>query len=147
MTAGGGAQNRLSHFYMEGGTHGRGEEVWETRLMERDMDLLREILLALEKAKFQPAHLYIPLAVPGYTEEQVQYHLLLLSDAGLIEGIRLNSFLPRRLTWDGHEFLDAARDKSRWTRAKKMVLEKAGVLSFEALRQVLLALVKQSLSS
>jgi hypothetical protein len=53
--------------------------------------------------------------------------------------------LPRRLTWLGHEFLDAAREDLRWGQAKRLVLEKTGSVSFATLQQVLVELMKRSL--
>ena len=35
-----------------------------------------------------------------------------------------------RLTWQGHEFLDAARNEDRWNQAKKTISEKGGSLTF-----------------
>jgi hypothetical protein len=52
--------------------------------------------------------------VPGHSNDEVTYHLSLLKEAQFIEcpgsqpiggGIGF-----RRLTWEGHEFIDAVRD-------------------------------------
>jgi hypothetical protein len=52
---------------------------------------------------------------------------------------------PRRLTWPGHEFLDAARKPSHWQKAKTIVMEKSGGLSFEMLKQVLFQMIREAL--
>lgn len=41
--------------------------------MERDMDLCRDILAALEQAPF--ANVFAKIEIPGYTPEQVAYHI------------------------------------------------------------------------
>ena len=53
--------------------------------MQRDMDLVRAILLAVEAhpAGFAPD----PLAIEGYTDEQIGYHATILKEAGMVEGI------------------------------------------------------------
>lgn len=51
-----------------------------------------------------------------YTNDGLQYHLKLMYDTGFIDGKDISTadgpdFLIRRLTWTGHDFLDAARTK------------------------------------
>jgi Hypothetical protein (DUF2513) len=53
---------------------------------------------------------------------------------------------PTRLTWDGHEFLDAARDDTRWQKAKRYIVEKGSGLSFEVLQGVLMKLMTDALA-
>jgi Hypothetical protein (DUF2513) len=36
------------------------------------------------------------------------------------------TIVPLRLTWAGHEFLDAAREPSRWEKARDLVLKAGG---------------------
>lgn len=54
--------------------------------------------------------------------------------------------MVKSLTWDGHEFLEAARDDSLWEKAKRLVLEKTGTLTFEALKLALMEAMKSSLA-
>ncbi len=58
-------------------------------------------------------------------------------DGCLIEAIDLSamegpSFKPRCLTWQGHEFLDAVRDKDIWTKTLD-VAKQGGTNSLSAL--------------
>jgi SOS-response transcriptional repressor LexA len=81
--------------------------------MKRDMDLIRTILLQIEEAP--PNVNRIKLKLDGPSQDEVTEHLRLLIESGLIEAIPFQSngkerFLPKRLTWKGHEFLDAARN-------------------------------------
>lgn len=117
--------------------------------MKRDMNLVREILLTIEaeSSGFAPSE----IQVEGYTDEQTGYHTLLLLEAGLVEGHRVVSYsgglsaIATRLTWTGHEFLDAARDNGRWKEALRIVQEKGGgAVTIGILTQLLSALAKQS---
>jgi YD repeat-containing protein len=110
------------------------------------MDLVREILLEIESQPFTGEGL--DLSIEGYTPEEITYHVMILCEAGLIDSEVLSTFSgtdwrPTRLTWDGHEFLAAARDESRWKTATSTVLEKAGGLAFEVLRQLLMKLMME----
>ena len=78
--------------------------------MKRDLDLIRHILLEIEKEPYTGD--ILQLDIEGYTPEQINYHILLLADAGLIEVMEASylgrrAFAPIRLTWEGHEFLEA----------------------------------------
>ena len=115
------------------------------------MNLVRDILLSLEAefSGFAPDH----LEIEGYTEAQIGYHILLLLEAGFVEGHKTATYdssspsaIATRITWAGHEFLDEARDKSRWKEALRLVQEKGGgAVSIGILTQVLSSLAKQSL--
>jgi hypothetical protein len=115
--------------------------------MKRDMDLVRQVLLQIEAAPYGGA--WIELSLPDHSDEEVTYHIKLLAEASLIEAINLSShgnlvWQPQCLTWAGHEFLEAARDESRWKKAKSMVLEKSGGMLFSVLKDVLVKLVGQA---
>lgn len=89
--------------------------------MKLDKDLVREILLTVE-AYDQPQG-WMTLNLEGREPDLVSYHVMLLDEAGLIIGEKLgglNSFKwePKRLTYEGHEFLDTVRDGEVWRRTK-----------------------------
>ena len=106
--------------------------------MERDMDLVREILLEFERTE-QRSVLSHQFEVEGYEDDVVQYHIDLLADAELITQTPAGQFGGKvaRLTWDGHEFLDLAKNDTRWERAKREVVENVGALVFAVLKSVL----------
>lgn len=117
--------------------------------MKRDMDLVRKILLALEEHEegFAPPDFH----VRGYSEDQVGYHVHLMIQGGLLLGCdttHLGSTSPTAsatsMTWLGHDFLDAARDKNVWHQAKAIV-EKLGSAAFEVWKAVLIEVTKRSL--
>ena len=116
--------------------------------MKRDMDLVRKILLAVEEENvfendWRPE-------IGDHSPEEIVYHVELMKDAGLLDiDIRrfLDDSLPliylRRMTWEGHEFLDAARNESIWSQAKAKVLQTTGGLGFEALKAALSQLIRE----
>ena len=83
--------------------------------MKRDMDLARLILMRIESQENYSDD--ISCEFNGYTDEQVRYHIMLLNEAGLLDALDASSmkginWIPRRLTWQGHEFLESARDNA-----------------------------------
>ncbi len=91
--------------------------------MKRDVGLAKTMLFAIEKDE-KATERFICLNIDGYSEEKISYHVNLLYEAGLIDTIdqsSLNSYRwePKRLTWQGHEFLDSARNDNSWGKAKE----------------------------
>lgn len=97
--------------------------------MKLDKDMVRDILLAVEASELVPLQ-WTTLDLPGRTLQETSYHVMLLDEAGLIEGQDLTTlstyeWQPKRLTYQGHEFLDTIRDGEVWRRTKTGA-EKAG---------------------
>jgi hypothetical protein len=120
----------------------------------RNWDTVRAILLKLEAA--QTAHTVLTLdQVDGIDPHEVGYHMMLLKEAGLIEANIMKSSsgdgaiaiaLARKLTWEGHEFLDKIRDPSMWGKIKAKVAEKSLDLTFDAIKAAAAVLIKAALS-
>ena len=115
--------------------------------MKRDMDLVRKILLELEDTPYELGG--FDLELKGYSPDQISYHVMLLNEAGLIEGHDLSTYSgpkwrPKRLTWEGHEFIEASRDESRWEKAKNIMKEKGSGMAFDVLRSVLIQLMTKA---
>jgi hypothetical protein len=115
--------------------------------MKRDNELIRRLVLALEDDPHGFAS--APPHVEGYTDEQIGYHSYLLVDSGLAKGqdvTTMGSSSPAAtltgLTWNGHEFAQAARDPTRWNEAMRLVHEKGGAVTLAVLTQLLIALMK-----
>jgi hypothetical protein len=113
------------------------------KAMKRDIDLLLQILLDIEKGGSYTD--WMDIDIEAYTPEQMDYHLDLLVEAGLI-GVATperghTRRLPVRLTWDGHEFLDIARHEARWQKVQELA-QSAGGLPFALIRAALLDMAK-----
>ncbi|OYU03990.1 MAG: hypothetical protein CFE47_29070 [Pseudomonas sp. PGPPP1] len=120
--------------------------------MKRDLDLVRKILIYYEEKDFDGMDRTIE--IDGYSESLINYHLLLMDEAGLLRCERSTSsktpdrvikVYPFSLTWSGHEFLSAARNEGLWGKAKSLSLDKAGVLSFDIMKDLLISLAKEKL--
>jgi len=112
--------------------------------MTRDMDLIRALLMKIEELPSTGPRGGIE--IEGYTKDQVIYHAQLAHDADFIEAVFLlpDDFAVERLTYAGHEFLDAAREDKIWKKAKETVLHNAGTLTLEALKTALAMLMQQA---
>jgi len=125
-------------------------QTFNTSYCKRDWDIIREILQKTEE--LQPGK---TLSSYDFQEEKlldVNYNAVLLSEAGLIElkGVydelgNLLRFRISKLTWDGHEFLDAIKSESIWKKTKEKIIEKGGAMTFDVVKAVALGLIKTSL--
>lgn len=113
--------------------------------MQRDMDLVREILIVVEDAQWGTV---TPANLPDHDPAVVAYHIGLMVEAGLIEGqaVRAMDAGPvnghiDQLTWTGHEFLAAVRNETIWSKVK----QKAGSASFDVLMAMAVALAKEKI--
>jgi uncharacterized protein DUF2513 len=86
--------------------------------------------------------------IVNYTHEQLYYQVELAIEAGLIEGGLLDpdGVYVRKLTHQGHEFLDAARSETMWNKAKDTLQKNAGALTLEGLKAALSVLMKHAAS-
>ena len=116
------------------------------------MDLCRKILIEIES---WPTTLGTqPVEIDGYTDEQIGYNAWLLADAGFIEGEdrigdgdRVHGFAPRCLTYQGHDFLEHARDDTCWKKAKDMVASFGGAATLQVMKTALEAVTKAGLDA
>lgn len=113
--------------------------------MKLNKDLVRKILLAVEESDHDP-RTFMGLTIDGEDQKHVAYHVMLMDEAGLIEAVDVGSmstfdYRPVRLTYQGHEFLDAIRDKEIW-RKTKSAAETAGNASIAFLWEIAKAEVK-----
>ena len=96
------------------------------------MELIRLLLLEVEQGEAPPE-------LAQYSEADALYNYALMADAGLI----VASLLPEtgvpeavsvhRLTWAGHDFLDATRDSKIWKMAKEQILKPGASWTFSLL--------------
>jgi hypothetical protein len=125
------------------------------RGMRRDMELVRKLLIYFDDKPDEQHVKVADIKIDGYDDTLVlDYHMILLYEAGLIAGEpqksgtgRIVSVLPFRLTWNGHEFIAAARNDSIWRKAKTKVATTAVDVPFAILKEVLMQILRGDLSS
>jgi hypothetical protein len=93
--------------------------------MNRNWDTIKEILTRLEDLTLEENALQLS-SFSNDRSAEISYHMVLMIEAGLVNGEMskvLNrtphDFFARRLTWQGHEFLDSIRDDNVWQKTKK----------------------------
>jgi hypothetical protein len=111
--------------------------------MERDMDLVRKILMVI----VEHPHGYAPedVTIEGYSQEAIGFHIFLMGQdqGGLLHVLDSATFgdaSPRAIaayiTWKGYEFVDTVRNETVWTKVKGIVQQKGGSISFEILKEL-----------
>ena len=116
------------------------------------MDLVRILLMVYESTEKDSDIWFwnVTPEIPGFHKEEIEYHIQLMRDAGLLKANRIKMpngtevTLGFRMTWEGHDFLEASRDDKRWKQAKKIAGE-VGVYTLDILKQVLTQLIQTQL--
>lgn len=111
--------------------------------MKRDMELVRKLLLAVESGQMN-------FVIDGYNNDTVKYHKALVIDAGLAEGSVLKSGMGNReipvnvmltkLTWAGHDFIDAIASDSNWAKVKEFLQDAGKQLTIETIKAAVIHL-------
>ncbi len=114
--------------------------------MKRDMDLVREILLQIEKQYISTA--IYDLEIQGYDMPTVAYHCKILYDAGLISDYKaqyadgdIYYFEVSALTWEGNDYLDKIRDNSIWRKTKDTITQRGLPLALDTIKTVATAFI------
>ena len=94
--------------------------------MERDMELVRLLLTQVAAdPKYNGRSRYHVQAddfeAEGFSNLQIDYHLALLIEAGLLIGEPMGSpgYIISRPSWQGHEFLADTKDTDVWQKTKE----------------------------
>ena len=109
--------------------------------MKRDMELIRRILAEVEDSDI----------IKKFDRPEEAYNIALAKEAGLVEAEiifamnRPSGAFVHRLTWAGHDFLDAARNDTLWNKAKEKVIKPGMSWSFSLLLDFLKAEAKHRL--
>lgn len=113
--------------------------------MKRDLDLVRMLLLHIETGE-------APKGFDQYDEATVSGHAALVIEAGLAKGSVVRDYrgvatgaVLQNLTWEGHDFLDAARDDTLWKKAREKFLKPGASWTFDLLKEWLKLEIKQKL--
>lgn len=106
--------------------------------MQRDSNLIRAILLAIE-ADERCEVLRVP-HIEGFGDEAVYFHTRLLVEKGFLrtyfpDRVGREPWVCIRLTWEGYDFLDNIRDPAVW-RAVKRSANKVGNWSIDTLAAI-----------
>lgn len=115
--------------------------------MKRDPDIIRTIALAVEELP-PGGNLQ---ALEGIEPDAFAAHTQWMSDAGLIEANIMPIFggqtiaMINRLTWDGCDFLDAARSDTLWKKAKTSIIAPTASWTFDILKEWLKSEIRNGL--
>lgn len=120
--------------------------------MQRDMDLMRLVVLRVEKDHQGPNDLVEyqdfnhDMVIDGFTPAQVEYHLKQAIQSGLFDMPNNvgGYYIFTGLTPTGHDFADSVRDEKIWKMTKEGALS-AGGFTFDLLGQLAKGLVKQQI--
>jgi hypothetical protein len=116
--------------------------------VKRDLELVREILIAIE-ANNDWRGAEVP-QIAGRDRHSVCHHIEFLAQAGYLS-VQNESTPDRKdfhwihLIWNGHEFLDALRNETVWAQVKEKKKSAGGSLSFELAKELGITLARQAL--
>lgn len=121
--------------------------------MRRDMDLIRELMLKIEvlptahcgEFRLQPG--VDPMAVADFSANEIEYHLRLIVEAGLITSrgrFGNGDFRFDRMTGSGHDFVDSVRSPEVWAKTKKGA-EAAGGFTVDLLKDLAKGFLKKQI--
>lgn len=121
--------------------------------MKRNWDTIRELFTKLEDCTL-PTDLLQLSNFPSERAAEISYHMELLIEAGLVNGEVARTlggepynFIANRLTWHGHEFLDAIRSDTIWQKTKKVFVSKGVSMTFDLVKSVASELATSVLKS
>jgi hypothetical protein len=110
--------------------------------MRRDLNLVREALLKVEADGPQTPW-------QGKESPEIIYNYALAIEAGLLEGNvvhnhdgQIGGAQAMKLTWAGHDWLDAVRGEDVWRHAMSKATSVGGSLTFEMVKSVATAYVR-----
>lgn len=121
--------------------------------MQRNMDLIRELLLKLEALPMRPGEVMSispeaeEIVVRGYDAGQIDYHLTMIRKAGFIDEGGEHPMVGigfRSLSWEGHDFLDSVRDPEIWAKTKKAA-GRAGGFTVDLLKDLAKGFIKKQI--
>ena len=108
--------------------------------MKLKIELIKKILDRIEADNSWPAPIQ-NIAIEGYEQIDVVYHLFLMSDADLIRITDCTTragkdCLVKEMTWEGHAFLANSKDPTNWKKFKG-AMNTIGDVSFDVAKATL----------
>jgi hypothetical protein len=121
--------------------------------MKRNWDTIRGILILLEEKKAEEHALRLS-NFPKERSSETSYHVELLIEAGLVHGqmsktigAKVRDFTAIRLTWQGHELLDAIKNDTVWNKTKESFISKGLSMSFDLVKSVAIKIASEYLKT
>lgn len=117
--------------------------------MKRDFDLIRKILLYVEKN--QKDYTKVIDNLEDYDNQTLMFHCELLIDSGLLKGkvLRVNTgeghCVSNGLTWEGYDYLAKIKDDTVWKNVKKTIKEQGVEFSIEVISRVATKLIEDKM--
>lgn len=111
--------------------------------MKRDMDLIRKILLTVEK-EYKPGETFmLGLKVEDYDMSIIAEHCDLLYQQGFLKSYKpsyasnkIHIFAIGNITASGYDYLDLIRDDGVWDKTKKEIEKQKIPSTFETIAKV-----------
>lgn len=113
--------------------------------MQRDMDLIRNLLIKIEEV-YEPGAGSInfsKIRIDGYDDKVIVEHLLLMKEAGLIRNINAKQYVTGstilnigNLTNEGYDTLEKFRNDTVWNKTKEIARDKGLPMLIEIFNQV-----------
>lgn len=115
--------------------------------MKRDLDLIRNILLAIEASSSDKINLYDLADLLDVDPDTVFFHLELLRDKKFIiahggcvvltpQTRKHEPYTIRRITSDGYDYLDSIKNDTIWENTKKSVKSFGANVSFSVIKTI-----------
>ena len=119
-------------------------------MMRRDLDIYRDQLLQIEQLA-EGTDDDLTLDKKGISHRVFNEHLRLLMEGGFIDADEIpdtedgsTHYQPIRLTYRGHEYLDAIRDPEIWKEAKQGAALVGGI-TFDLLKDLAIGFIKKQI--
>jgi hypothetical protein len=103
--------------------------------MRRDMNLIREMMLELEQNSELNGRVSFDATASDLfpnikrDDDTLTYHLLQIFDEGWVDGEYVEvsgDFIIKRITADGHDFIDAIRELGTWEKTVSLMRTAGG---------------------
>lgn len=118
--------------------------------MERNLNLIRELLLEIEKMPAGSGPIQFHSVDGNTSSEEITYHLSLLLDVGFIDAKKITTYegatyLVRRMTWNGHDYLDSVRSDAVWSGVQRKLSKIGGTAALATVKQLAIDVAKELL--
>lgn len=119
--------------------------------MQRDFDLIRKILLEIEKMPAGSGSITIHSVDGDFSSEEITQHLSLLLDAGLIVADEIRTYdgvthSIQSMTWNGHDYLDSVRSEDIWSKVQDKLGKIGGTAALEIVKYLAMKTAKELLN-